>query len=372
MDSLQARALAELKLYKLSIDEHDACLKYREKLLTDLQEVENILNTKNGIDQIIIGELRDGIKRFGNPRRSSVVPYKISVDTDVQGACILQLSSDGLILRKIATNVDEEPTLSDSNGFAVKIDNDSSFIIIDEKGNYSFIKVKELPVDQEVPLNRFIKQNLDTIVALLPFDIESDKCCTLISKLGMIKKIKIADMGPSKRPCIDIAKEDKLIKGIVTRMKSPKDILVYTKDGMGQRLDPNMIKITSTLAKGISGFKLQSDDEIVGCYAIDPAENQYLLYMTSKGKARLNSISYLPMRDSKHDRMVRLITLNDRDTLIGIIGCNKLDKVQVYFQDGETEDILISKLNEETMGSDPKKVTTRNAVSNNIVKVKLI
>ena len=372
MDSLQAKVLSEMREHEKSIEAYEGYLEKRDKLIKDIDQVEEILNTKNGIDKLIVAELRDGIKRFGIPRKSNVVPYKISISTEVQGTCILQLSSDGMILRKLATNVDEEPIPADSNGFAVKVDNDSSFIIIDEIGHYSFIRVNELPVDQEVPINRFIKQNLANIVALLPFDFESDRCCTLISKLGMIKRIKIADMGPSKRPCIDISKEDKLIKGIVTKMKSPKDILVYTKEGMGQRLDPNMIKITSTLAKGISGFKLRGEDEIAGCYAIDPEENQYLLYVTSKGKARLNAIEYLPMRDSKHDRMVSLISLNDRDNLIGIVGCNKLDKVQVYFQDGETEVIDVSKLSEETMGSDPKKVTSRNAVSNNIVKAKLM
>jgi DNA gyrase subunit A len=372
MDSLQAKTLSEMREFEKSIEAYEGYLKKREEIKKDLEVIENILNAKNGIDKLIIGELRDGIKRFGSPRKSNVVSYKISIDTEVQGACILQISSDGMILRKIATNVEEEPVPADSNGFAVKVDNDSSFILIDEKGYYSFIRVKELPVDQEVPLNRFIKQTLDNIVAVLPFDFESDRCCTLISKLGMIKKMKISDISPSKRPCIDISKEDKLIKGIITKMKSPKDILVYTKEGMGQRLDPNMIKITSTLAKGISGFKLSKDDEIVGCYDIDPEENQYLLYITSKGKARLNAIDYLPMRDSKHDTMVRLISLNDRDSLIGIVGCNKLDKVQVYFQDGETEIIDISRLNEETMSSEPKKVTSRNAVSNNIVKTKLV
>lgn len=372
MDSLQARTLSEMKNYERSKDAYDSYLKRRDELIVEIQEVEDILHTENGIDKLIIAELRDGIKKFGTPRKSNVVPYKISIDTEVEGTCILQLSSDGMILRKIATNVDEEPIPTDSNGFAVKVDNQSSFILIDEKGYYSFIKVKELPVDQEVPLNRFIKQRLEKIVGLLPFDFESNRSCTLISKFGMIKRLKICDMKPTKRPCIDISSDDKLIKGIVNEVKSPKDILIYTREGMGQRLDPNSIKVTSTFAKGGSGFKLQKDDEIVGCYSIDPGENQYLLYVTSKGKARLNAINYLPMRDSKHDRMVRLITLNDRDNLIGIVGCNKLDKVIAYFQDGETEIIDVSKLSEETMSSEPKKVTRRNAVSNNIVKVKLI
>lgn len=373
MDSLQAKVLSNLKMYELSIDSYESCLKRRDELERELEDIKKILDEENGIDKIIIGELKDGIKRFGTPRKSNVIPYKININSDVEGACILQLSSDGNIIRKETTNVYEEPIPTDNNGFAVRVDNDASFIIIDDNGFYSYVKVKEIPIDTEVPVNRFMKVSLEgNIIAMLPFDINLDLCCTLISKNGMLKKIRISDMGPSKKPCISLEKDDKLVRGIVTKSNSVKDILVYTRNGMGQRIDPNTIRITSPTAKGTNGFKLKNDDEILGCYDINPKENQYLLYMTMKGKARLNLIEYLPTRDSKHDSMVRLISLNDRDRLISVVGCNKFDKVQVFFDDGDNEIIDIDKLEEGTMSSDPKKVTSKNAVTTNVVKVKLI
>ena len=79
----------------------------------------------------------------------------------------------------------------------------------------------------------------------------------------------------------------KIVRGIVTRMRSQKDILVYTKEGMGQRLDPNTIRITSPNAKGGNGFKLKND-EIVGCYAISPEENSYLVYTPEVYQAYCN------------------------------------------------------------------------------------
>lgn len=373
MDSLQARAISNMRFHELSIESYEACLKKREDLIRDIKEIEELLNEENGVDRIIVAELRDGIKRFGYPRRSNVVPYKIKVSSDVEGYCNLQLSSDGNILRKVATNVYEELVPTDSNGFAVRVDNDSSFIIIDEYGYHSFIKVKDIPINTEVPLNRFLKRSLSgNIIAMLPNDIESTKCCTLISRKGVLKRIRIADMGPSKKPCIALDKGDTLVRGLITESKTIKDILVYTKEGMGQRFDPNNIRITSPTAKGSNGFKLKGDDEIVGCYTINPEENQYICYVTMKGKMRLNLIDYLPIRTSKHDAMLRLISINDRDKLVSVIGCNKLDKLQVFFDDGDTETIDINKLEEGTMSSDPKKVTSKNAVSTNIIKVKLL
>lgn len=375
MDSLQARALSDLRLYELSIDTHNACLKRREELKKEIHEVNEILNTEDGIDQLIIAELRDGAKRFGKPRKSNVVPNEISIYTKVKGSCILQLSSDGIILRRTGTNVDEEPIPVDSNGFAMKVDNDDSFIIIDDEGHHSFIKVKELPVDTEVPIERYkrAKDILNgNIIAMLPYDVDSNKCCTLITKKGFVKRMKISEMGPSKRPYMNVEKDDKIVRGIVTGIKSHKDLLIYTKDGMGQRLDPNSIRITSQNAKGGNGFRLRHSDEIVGCYLINPEENQYIVYVTKNGKMRLNLIEYLPIRDSKHDSMVKLISLNDRDKLVGVIGCNKLDKVQVFFDDGSNEIVEIEHLEEGTMSSEPKKVTKKNAVSSNIVKAKLL
>lgn len=373
MDSLQAKTISNMRFHELSIDSYEACLKRREELSKELEEVKELLNEEHGVDRVIVAELRDGVKRFGYPRRSSVVPYKIKVSSDVEGYCNLQLSSDGNILRKVATNVYEMPIPTDSNGFAVRVDNDSSFIIIDEYGYYSFIRAKDIPVDSEVPLNRYMKRPLDgNIIAMLPNDIESTKCCTLISRKGILKRIRITDMGPSKKPCITLDKGDTIVRGLVTESKTIKDILVYTKEGMGQRFDPNNIRITSPTAKGGIGFKLKGDDEIVGCYTINPEENQYICYVTMKGKMRLNLIDYLPIRTSKHDAMLRLISINDRDKLVSVIGCNKLDKLQVFFDDGDTEIIEINKLEEGTMSSDPKKVTSKNAVSTNIIKVKIL
>lgn len=373
MDSLQARELAKMPLYELTTDEHDKCLKERERIARDLEEVETILKEDHGIEKLIVAELRDGVKRFGSPRRSNVVPYKISVGSENAGVSTLQLSSDGMIIRKLATNVYEEPIPTDSNGFAVRVENDESFIIIDENGYHTFVKVKEIPFDSEVPVNRYGKNNINgNIVAMLPFDIDSNYSCTLISRKGMLKKFRISDMKPSKKPFISLDDGDKLVRGIITKIKSDKDLLIYTKYGMGQRLDPNGIRITSPTAKGTYGFKLKGDDEIVGCYAISPEENQYLLYVTMKGKVRLNLIDYLPTRESKHDAMVNLISIPDRDRLLAIVGCNKLDKVQVFFDNGEDEVIEVEHIEESTMGAEPKKVTKQNAVTTNIVKVKLV
>lgn len=370
MDSVQAKTLSNMRFHELSIESYEKCLKRRDELIEELQEVEDSLKLKNGIDKIIIAELRDGIKRFGTDRRSNVIPYNIDITSNHDGYCVLQLSEDGNIIRRIATNVDEEPIPVDSNGFAVLIDNESAFILIDDLGYHTFIRSKEIPLDTEVPVNRYSKKPLNgKIIAMLPAG--TDKCCTLVSKKGIIKRIIISDLVPSKKPCISIDSDDQLIKGIVFNKNSIKELLIYTKLGFGQRVDNNSIRITSPNAKGMPGFKLRKDDEIKGVFAINPEENEYLLYITIKGKIRLNDIKYLPIRESKHDQMVSLISLSERDKLFSVIGCNKLDKLIVFYSDGESEEIDLKKIKESTMSELPKKYVNKDMTSSKVLKVKL-
>jgi len=372
MDSVQAKTLSNMRFHELSIESYEKCLSGRDEILEELNEVEETLNSKDGVDKVIIAELRDGIKRFGTDRRSNVVPYNIDITSDHEGYCVLQLSGDGNITRRIATNADEEPIPLDTNGFAVLIDNESAFILIDDLGYHSFIISKDIPFDTEVPVNRYLKKPLHgKIVAMLPAG--SDKCCTLVSKKGIMKRIIISDLVPSKKPCISLDDNDRLVKGLVFNQNSIKELLIYTKLGFGQRVDNNSIRITSPSAKGMPGFKFRKDDEIIGIFSISPEENEYLLYTTIKGKSRLNNIKYLPIRESKHDNMVSLISLPDRDKLFSVIGCNKYDKITLFFADGTSEDININKIKESTMSEPPKKYVKKDMVpsSSNVVKVKL-
>lgn len=372
MDSLQAKVLSEMSMHELTIESYEKCIKKRELLLEELKEIENILNTSTGIDDLIIGELKDGIKRFGSPRKSNVVPRKISINTEVNGYCILQLNSNGMIIRKSASNIDDEPIPTDVNGFAAKVDNDSSFVVVDNKGQYSFISVRELPVDQEVPLMRYIKGKLDDIIALLPYDYDDKRCCTLISKFGIIKKFKIADMKTSKKPCIELSENDYIVKGIVTKdVMTHKDFLVFTSQAYGQRFDPNDIRLTSYASKGMNGFHLNNDDYITGAYSID-GNNEFLIYVTSKGKVRKNRANFLPVRNSKKDDMVRLISLNERDSLLFVGGCNQNDKIQFIYNDGSDEIIDVKRINESTMSSLPEKIIKKNMVSSSVIKVRII
>lgn len=370
MDSLQAKTLSDMRLHELNIETYEKCLKRREELKEELNAIDQILSSDDGIDMIIIGELKEGIKKFGTPRKSKLVPWDIEAYQDVKESCILQLSSNGMIQKTISEDLNEEPIPLDTNGFAVRVDSESSFLAIDNKGYYSLIKAKEIPLDSEVPLARYIDNQLSNIIALVSYDSD-EKYVTLISRKGILKKIRIRDMKKSKKPCMYLEDDDYIVKGVMTLLNTSYDILVYTSNGYGHRINASDIRITSPAAKGSEGVKLTDDDYVEGIYRINK-NDEFLVYVTSKGRFRLNKSQYLPTRKSKHDEMIRLIKLVERDKLVAVVGTSLIDKLEVFFDDQTSEIIPISDMKISTMSEEAVKLTKKSAVSNNITKVKKV
>ena len=363
MDSLQAQALSEMKMYELSKEYYQKYLNKKEELIKEIDKVEKILNEENGITNIIITELTEGAKKFGSPRKSNVVDEEIKSTVDIDSYCILQIS-DGVVNRTAVTNVDEEPIPNDPNGFAIKAEDHSQFIVIDENGLYSFIKVNEIPLGIDVPLVHFLHQKLSKIIAIISTE-DLSKSCLLVTKMGYIKALSLDSFAPSRtKPCIKLRDKDKLIKGILLNQNSDKDLIIYTKEGFGQRFNFK----TSSKFSGQPLIILNKDDEVCGCFIINGKEKDLLLYITSRGKVRLNLSKYLPQRGSIKEEKVNLIPLSSSDSLVAIIACNNFDSFKIFFDDFSCRELKVSDLKPTTMSSEPEQIFPKGK---KIVKIKL-
>lgn len=363
MDSLQAQALSEMKMYELSKESYEKYLAKKEELIKEIAKVEAILNEENGITNIIINELTEGAKKFGSPRKSNVVPEEINSTVEIDSYCILQIS-DGIVNRTAVTNVDEEPIPNDPNGFAIKAEDQSQFIVIDENGLYSFIKVNEIPLNMDVPLVHFMHQKLGKVVAIISTE-DLSRTCLVVTKQGFIKAISLDAFSPNRtKPCLKLKENDKIIKGILLKQNNDKDLLIYTKEGFGQRFN---FKTTSK-SSGNPSIILSKGDEVCGCFVINGKEKDLLLYITSRGKVRLNLSKYLPQRNSIRDEKVNLIPLSSTDSLVAVIACNQFDEFRIFLDDFSVRDLKVSELNPTTMSSEPEQIFPKGK---KVVKIKL-
>ena len=73
IDKIQAEYVAEIKLRHLNREYILKRTKDIEQLRADIEDMENILSSKSRVKKIIISELQDVVKKYGQPRRTEII-----------------------------------------------------------------------------------------------------------------------------------------------------------------------------------------------------------------------------------------------------------------------------------------------------------
>ena len=82
-------------------------------------------------------------------------------------------------------------------------------------------------------------------------------------------------------------------------------------------------------------------------------------------------MKYLKTRSSRRDELVQLLPLSNQDKLVSIVGCNRCDQVQLFFNDKTSEIFQLENLEESTMRAEPVKVLKKKGYFK-VLKVKII
>ena len=94
MDSQQANSIAGMKLYELTKEAYES-YKLKKKILSDeIVRLEHVLDDDSEIDDVIISQLKEGIKLFGSPRKSNIIK-EINEDDIPDTYHIIGISRDG-------------------------------------------------------------------------------------------------------------------------------------------------------------------------------------------------------------------------------------------------------------------------------------
>jgi DNA gyrase subunit A len=354
-------------MHQLSQGAYEGYKVRREELKKEIRDTEAILDDDAQLDEIIIDQLKEGIKLFGGPRRSGVV--KDDEEEIPEGDHILAVSKDGYI-KKVAL---DNRTIGQVGNFGgnymtTKVSNLDNIFIFDSRGMVTKLSVNNIPdmviKDIGVPVERFIP-NCGKIVSALVEPTKADRkklgkdlFITFLSKTGYVKKTNLDEFAniSGSATAIKLPANDELIDTIFTTDNTRKDMIIYTNKGNGIRRDINEFSVMKANAHGSRQLVLADGEYCVGFNKIDP-EKKYLFYMTSSGRAKLTETKYFPAM-KKTDDVLSLINLEKSETLVTILSVNKKDKVVVYRKNNQPETISASDV----------PVLTRAAKAEKIVK----
>ena len=334
--SLQAKTLSEMRTYQYSKEAYEGYKQKKVELDAKVKEYTAVVEDDEAVDAVIISQLEEFIKLFGEPRRSNVI--KLRNDGKLEEKIpntmhLVGISRDGYIKK---LNLSQHYSIGivgkTSQVLVTRIFNRDNLLIFDSTGRISRVPVSSIPdmdyEDNGVELVRYFKLNGEPVSIINEMDMESGMSdIVFVTENGSGKKVKMEEFSKIKdfKEAIQLVEGDRLVSAIPAGVEN---FIIYTNFGDGILLNTADIKRQSKTARGLQLISLKANEKVVGIdFVVDNCDK--ILYITSAGRMKKTESKYLPVMNRK-DEPVSLISLEGGEYVVGIAYVKDDDKCVVY------------------------------------------
>ncbi len=317
MTEIQAKAVLELRLQRLTGMERDKIVKEYEEIMAFINRCKEILADVNLRMKIITDELTEMKDRYGDERRTEIVhsAEDISIEDIVPDeAMVITFSHQGYVKR---TKLEEYRTQGrggvGARGVLTKDDDftehlfvattHNTLLIFTEKGKVFWLKVYEIPEGSKASKGRAIQNliqidpddSVRTVInvrSLVDEDYINNQYLVMCTTKGTIKKTSLEAYSRPRANginAITIHEGDQLLDVKLT--SGSDEIVIALRSGRAIRFNESDVRPMGRNAAGVRGVSLTGpEDKVVGIAAISNPEIN-LLVVSEKGYGKRSDIA---------------------------------------------------------------------------------
>lgn len=312
LDVDQANAILEMQLRRLTGLEQEKIQAEYQELQKKIAEYEAILADRNKVLTIIKNELEEDKAKFGDERKTQIVPHQDELDIkdltpNVPMAVFI--TSQGYIKRiSLDTFERQNRATRGKGGIKTKADDDvahffttmmhDKVLFFSSKGTAYSLNVydfpeggrqaKGLPIVNLLPIDQ--SEKITAVVPVSKFDADSN--LLMLTRKGYIKRIELNNFeNIRKSGIIAIGLDDDDVLEWVKEAKSTDEIIIGTSNGMAIRFAISDLRPLGRSARGVISMKLRKEDTLVGCDIVPKDRDADLLVVTSDGFGKRTPMS---------------------------------------------------------------------------------
>ncbi|HID0877432.1 TPA: DNA gyrase subunit A [Clostridium botulinum] len=296
IDKIQSDYILNIKLININKN-------YIIKQLKDISQKENklhylqdIVNNKDKINNVIIKDLEDVKKQFAQPRRTQIIEDNlINITTEdliEDNTVTLVLTKDGYLKKNLKYSESQKLKEQDEIIQMFQTTNKTDILLFTNKGNVLLRKTYELDEYQPSSYGTFIPnwlgehlQENEKIIHIAATKDYSGQVVTIFENgnIGSTDLKKYKTKTNRQVPMDAYNTESKLID--IKVVTEDVDIFLLTDEGKALIVNTKKSGIRPTKSrdtKGVVGIRLKGDNKVIGAI-IDCKEDNFTIY-TEKGK----------------------------------------------------------------------------------------
>ena len=317
LSEVQAQAILDLRLQKLTNLEMEALRKEYADILKEISRLEGILKSEKKLRAVIRKEMEALAEQYADDRRTTLeapedVPVELPDNTPVPEDAVVIFTGNGYLKRVSPAQLRRTPlpTPEENPGEAARFQMETTtaetLYIFTDLGNCYPVGVGKLaeckPRDRGQLLAGVLAGLEDGEQALYMLTADAEKLKAMpdflfVTRRGMIKRSAAADYDVRSRkyPALSLKKGDALLD--LFPASGEADLLLITRGGMSIRFPLAGVPVQGRTASGVRAMSVEEGDEVF-CFR-QLAENDEVVLFSERGWAkRIPQLEFEPQNRS--------------------------------------------------------------------------
>jgi len=309
---IQAQAILDLQLRRLSALERQKILDEYAEIIKYIAELENILANEHVLREVIVDELTEIKRQFGDARRTVIVDAGVELrieDLIPDEEVAITVTKAGYIKRTPTATYSRQGrggkgrlgATAKNDDFVAHLFTASThdaMMIFTDDGQVFKIKVHEIPEAAAAARGKAVvnlvqlsgERKLVSTMAVRDFSEEI--YLTMVTKNGVIKKTALSEYQNIRANginAINIDPGDELLE--VIRTDGKQQLFVATHDGMAVRFQESDVRPMGRAARGVRGVNLRAGDYVVSVCAVSQEGTEKILSVSEKGYGKQTMVN---------------------------------------------------------------------------------
>jgi DNA gyrase subunit A len=355
LDDIQAQAILDMRLQRLTGLEREKIVAEYKEVLGLIAKLQEILASDKLVLDIIVEELQQIKKQFGDERRTQIVAEATDIDIEdliVEEDMVITVSRGGYIKRsplslyraqrrggrgRIGATTKEEDLVEH-----LFVASTHAFILaFTNRGRMHWIKVYDLPQLGPATRGKAIVNLLnlepnERIVAMAATkDFPEDRFLIFATRSGMVKKTALSAYSNVRSGgiiAINVEEGDELLS---VRISGGEDqIFIGTRQGQGIRFSEKDVRPMGRDTTGVIGVSLSKEnDEVVEMDVV--AEHGHLLSVTEGGYGKRSEVSEYRYQGRGGSGVINIKVTEKNGAVVGIKSVTDADQILLITERGQ-------------------------------------
>jgi len=354
LSELQAQAILDMRLQRLTGLERDKILEERAEVIKQIARYKEILADEREVYKIIVEELQEVRKLYGDERRTEIVDETTDIsieDMIVEEDMVVTISHEGYIKRNPVTEYRAQRRGGRGKIGATTKEEDfvehlfvasthSYILFFTTAGKVYWLKVHELPQAGRAARGKAIvnllrlaqDEKISAFVSVREF--QEGRFALFATKRGTVKKTALMEYAnPRKAGIIAIAldDDDELIR--VRLSEGDQEIILSTREGQAIRFKESDVRPMGRGTHGVRGITLEKNDEVVAMDVVQPGAT--LLAVAERGYGKRTEMDEYRLTRRGGKGIITMKTTDKTGPVVGVRMVTDEDDIMLITDGGK-------------------------------------